>query len=98
MTDSAAPQPTRGPERSCFEKRSYPSEETAETAEKVANHVWCERRVSLRVYFCDRCALWHLTKQGAPVREKPGFRPPLRSRNERRAFNEKRRRRDRGRQ
>lgn len=82
------------PTRSCFEKRSYHSEETAVN---VANHVWLERHVSLRVYFCEVCTQWHLTKRDAPNRVKPGFHAPLRPARERRAHGEHQRRRRRGR-
>jgi hypothetical protein len=85
---------TVDPERSCFGKRSYTSEQTGE---EVANYVWLERHVSLRVYFCDVCLQWHLTKLGAPNRVKPGFHAPLRTWRERQAFNEKQGRRRRGR-
>jgi hypothetical protein len=80
--------------RSCYGKRAYPSEPHADS---VANRVWCERKVSLRVYWCDGCSGWHLTKLDAPQRMKPGFRPPLRPAAERAAYNERRRRRERGR-
>ena len=45
---------------SCLKKNRY---ETKEMAIKIKRKSYRERRHKLRVYFCEHCNGWHVTKQ-----------------------------------
>lgn len=46
--------------RSCVSKVAYPSEQKAGAKARRAKHA---RDVELRVYACELCGRWHLTKR-----------------------------------
>lgn len=47
---------------SCWKKHRYPTEQVAQEA---VNRIHKKRNVALRVYFCNRCLGYHLTKKCA---------------------------------
>jgi hypothetical protein len=57
---------------SCIGKKRYNG---PEHAERVATHVLRVRGTALRVYLCEACAGYHLTKRDAPrpPEPKPGW-------------------------
>lgn len=61
----------------CVGKTRYSTERLAKD---VARDCWFDRRVSLRVYECPKCAGFHLTKSNAEPVMKPGWRLPAPSR------------------
>lgn len=70
------------PQRSCFGKTRYPTEETANA---VAAKCFAERGTWLRVYRCDvpACAGgYHLTHHRALPPPKAGWRPPAKSKRQ----------------
>lgn len=50
----------RSPSQECFKKKRYSTENFAQ---KIANKIKWKRNVKLRVYFCDLCGGFHLTKK-----------------------------------
>ncbi len=63
------------PERSCYEKARYATEEIAQG---VAAACYERRGHWLRVYACEECGGFHLTHLGALPRER-NWRPPAKS-------------------
>lgn len=69
------------PVRSCITKKRYG---TAELARHVAAQCMRERRTPLRVYPCELCGGFHLTKRDAVERvQRAGWRPAASSKRDR---------------
>lgn len=65
--------------RGCFQKKAYSTEDVARG---VAIQCWKDRGIWLRVYACEVCAQFHLTKADAPPMMKEGWRLPKKSRRQ----------------
>lgn len=79
----------REPARSCFCKTRYADEQEALG---VAAHCFAVRGALLRVYQCELCGGFHLTKRDVPS-PKPGWRPPEKSQRQQAAERRRARRR-----